>query len=78
MDLERADLVSKKIYSDKPPRAEYNMWHLWQKEHEVIIKELGQWTESGRRVHPQAWRRPCVMAAPKKISAAFGIVCPVL
>jgi DNA-binding HxlR family transcriptional regulator len=47
LDLERAGLVSKKIYPEVPPRVEYSMT-AQAKELEVIIKELAHWAEKWR------------------------------
>jgi DNA-binding HxlR family transcriptional regulator len=43
LELERESLVSKKIYPEIPPRVEYRLTSQ-AKELEIILKELGKWT----------------------------------
>ena len=44
LELEREDLISKKIYPEKPPKVEYSLT-AQAKELTVIFKELRNWTK---------------------------------
>jgi DNA-binding HxlR family transcriptional regulator len=54
LELERAGLVSKKIYPEIPPKVEYRMT-MQAKELDVIFKELGSWASRWKK--PQLKRR---------------------
>jgi DNA-binding HxlR family transcriptional regulator len=51
LELEREDLISKKIYPEIPPKVEYRLT-IRAKELGVILKELSRWA--------QRWRAPSV------------------
>jgi DNA-binding HxlR family transcriptional regulator len=50
LDLEREDLISKKIYPEIPPKVEYRLT-VQARELGVILKELGRWAQ--RRKAPR-------------------------
>jgi DNA-binding HxlR family transcriptional regulator len=57
LELEREDLISKKIYPEKPPKVEYSLT-AQARELTVIFKELWKWTQR---------------YSPHKISKAIGL-----